>query len=324
MHPLRVFRFLVFLLLLAGIAGAQSKSLRYSLPHKQGALELRLPGLELKESSMNPDGSGVRIMAENDEGLMLTAFVLPAQRAGDSRVCREEWWSKKLKLRESKVKMKDVRLYESGAAAIAEYRVPEWQGVAVNQKSLHAYYAGGELWAEIHISKTPFRAGDEKLFDAVLETARVDPSYTPGVMDYFVFGSLRYQERDYTRAAEYYQRALDLEKKESKLDRKYWKVLVDNLGMSYGISREFSRAKEVFEYGISQDANYPLFYYNLACTYAEMDDLDNAINQLNKAFELRQNVLPGEKMPDPMEDDSFKRFTRNPKFVEAVKKLPRS
>jgi tetratricopeptide (TPR) repeat protein len=319
-----VLRLCIFLALLASLATAQSKPLRYALPYKKGALQLQLPGLELKESSMRPDGSGLRILAKNDQGLILTMFVQHAEKPGDSRICRQEWWSKTRKGIESKAKIVDVKTYESGETAIAEFRVPEWQGVALNQKSLHAYFAGGDLWAEIHISKTHFNPGDEALFNAVLETAKMDPNYTPEAMDYFVYGSLRYHEQDYKRSAEYYQRSLDMEKQEAKLDRKYWKVLVDNLGMSYGISGDLKRAKEIFEYGISRDADYPLFYYNLACTYAEMNDLDNAIANLNKAFELRSNILPGERMPDPMTDDSFKRFTRNPRFVAAVEKLPRS
>jgi hypothetical protein len=54
-------------------------------------------------------------------------------------------------------------------------------------------------------------------------------------------------------------------------------VLVDNLGMAYGITGDLKKASEIFEYGLSKDDTYPMFYYNLACTYAEMNDLDNTI-----------------------------------------------
>lgn len=315
----------VFSAFLTGVVSAQNnKPLRYSLPYRKGALQLQLGELQLKQASFRPDGSGVRILAEDGKGLVMTLFVQHAEKPGDSKVCRQEWWSGTRKGIESKMKIADLKIYESGQTSIAEYRVPEWQGVPVNQKSLHAYFAGGDLWAEIHLSRTPFRSGDEALFTALLENARMDPDYIPGSMDYFVFGSLRYHEQDYKRAAEYYQRALDIEKQGAKLEPKYWKVLVDNLGMSYGLSRDLKRSKEVFEYGISQEATYPLFYYNLACTYAEMGDLDNAIANLRKAFEFKRNMLPGEKMPDPMKDDSFRQYTRDPKFVAAVDKLPRS
>ena len=75
-------------------------------------------------------------------------------------------------------------------------------------------------------------------------------------------------------------------------------MLVDNLGMSYGITGDLQKAKETFDYGVSKDPTYPLFYYNLACTYAEMNDTAKAGAYLEKAFDYKANVLPGETMPD--------------------------
>src|SRR6266481_6217181 len=82
-------------------------------------------------------------------------------------------------------------------------------------------------------------------------------------MDYLEEGSAYYLNHDYKKAIGPYQKALELEKDHSTLDRTLWKVLVDNLGMSYGISGDLKKAKEVFEYGISKDPDYPLFYYNM-------------------------------------------------------------
>jgi Tetratricopeptide repeat len=39
----------------------------------------------------------------------------------------------------------------------------------------------------------------------------------------------------------------------------------------------------MFNYGVSIDPNYPLFYYNIACVYGGKDDLENAISYLQKA-----------------------------------------
>src|SRR5262249_41449653 len=90
-----------------------------------------------------------------------------------------------------------------------------------------------------------------------------------------------------------YQAALDLEKNERTLQQNVWRVLVDNLGMAYGISGDLKKAKETFEYGLSKDPKYPMFHYNIACTYAEMDDVDNAIDYLRGAFEYKQNMIKG-------------------------------
>jgi tetratricopeptide (TPR) repeat protein len=141
------------------------------------------------------------------------------------------------------------------------------------------------------------------------------------VMELLRQGSYHYQKRDFKAAIGPYQKALDLEKQERVLDKTLWKVLVDNLGMAYGISGDLKKAKETFEYGISKDPDYPLFYYNMACTYGEMDDMDGAIKYLKLAFERRENMIEGEEFPDPATDSSFERFMKNEKFLTALKDL---
>src|SRR5580658_10524064 len=54
-------------------------------------------------------------------------------------------------------------------------------------------------------------------------------------------------------------------KKNPQLDHTTWRVLVDNLGMAYGITGDLSHAEDTFNYGRSKDPAYPMFYYNLAC-----------------------------------------------------------
>lgn len=141
------------------------------------------------------------------------------------------------------------------------------------------------------------------------------------VMELMREGSEYYLSHDFERAIGPYQKALDLEKEKRTLDKTLWKVLVDNLGMSYGISGNLDKAKETFEYGISQDPDYPMFYYNLACTHGEKDNMDKAIEYLKLAFERRDNMIPGEQMPNPATDSSFQRFMKDEKFKAALKEL---
>ena len=141
------------------------------------------------------------------------------------------------------------------------------------------------------------------------------------VMDYVKQGSESFIKGDFRKAIEPYNKALDLEKKQASLDKTMWHVLIDNLGMAYGITGDLKKTKETFEYGLSKDDKYPMFYYNLACTYAEMNDLDNTIIQLKHAFEYRENSLVGESVPDPSKDDSFQRFMKNNRFLTALNDL---
>ncbi len=137
-------------------------------------------------------------------------------------------------------------------------------------------------------------------------------------MQYVSQGSAAYLRHDYKKAIQLYRKALALEKKEPTLEKNIWRVLVDNLGMSYGLSGNHKKAKEIFEYGLSKDDKYPMFYYNLACAYAEMNDLDNAIVNLKRAFEYKENMIPGERMPNPETDSSFSRYLKNEKFRRAL------
>jgi tetratricopeptide (TPR) repeat protein len=132
---------------------------------------------------------------------------------------------------------------------------------------------------------------------------------------------LFYLQKNWQRAAQHYEKALTLEKQKRELPSDQWRVLVDNLGMAYGISGDLSKAKATFEFGVSQDPNYPMFRYNLACAYAEMSDLDHALAQLRMAFGNRRNSIVGEGIPDPAKDDSFQRYVGDSRFKELEREL---
>jgi tetratricopeptide (TPR) repeat protein len=79
----------------------------------------------------------------------------------------------------------------------------------------------------------------------------------------------------------------------------------DQAGMSYGISGDFAKARSIFEKGVAEDPDYPMYYYNLACADASEKKLSDAKRHLQQAFDRKANVNPGEAMPVPTEDDSF-------------------
>ena len=134
-------------------------------------------------------------------------------------------------------------------------------------------------------------------------------------------GSEFFLKHDYKHAIPPYQKALDLEKANPTLDKTIWLVLVDNLGMAYGISGDLKAAKATFAYGISKQPDYPLFYYNMACTYGEMKDMDKAIEYLQLAFARKKNMIEGEQFPDPASDSSFESFMKNQKFLKALREI---
>jgi tetratricopeptide (TPR) repeat protein len=138
---------------------------------------------------------------------------------------------------------------------------------------------------------------------------------------YFSQGSKFFLQQNYSAAADQYQKALDLEKQKRTLSKDYFLVLVDNLGMAYGISGKLTQAKATFDYGLTQFPEYPMFYYNLACMYGEMDKMNEALAQLKLAYKYKANMIAGETLPDPLHDDSFRHFVHNEEFIKALHEM---
>ena len=115
-----------------------------------------------------------------------------------------------------------------------------------------------------------------------------------------------------------FQSVLERDPEGSALGRDRWHSLILNLGAAYGMSGDFESSEKTFIFGLSKDSTYPLFYYNLACTYAEQGELDKSISQLRLAHGHRKNVSPEERIPDPESDGSFSQFLNDPKFIAAM------
>jgi tetratricopeptide (TPR) repeat protein len=244
----------------------------------------------------------------------------------------DEFW-KKESASYSQQKMpaqSNVTFKKIGGWDTVSYQVTQSIGISSN---IRAESVSAGTWIDLHISAASDSASEnqrnlesllariqirEKAANEASEEAVKSPSESMKLLE---DGSRSYLKHDYRAAIGPYAKALELEKKQVTLDKTLCHVLIDNLGMAYGISGDLKRAKETFEYGLSQDKTYPMFYYNLACTYAEMSDADRAIANLRLAFQYKANTLPGEQVPDPRLDDSFQRFAESERFNNALREM---
>lgn len=322
------FTVLFFALLLSAGAVAQQapgSKVRVSIPGIKGLLEIDV-GAASPNTRVRPDGREVQLQAfGRADGLEITAFLQNVTFHASPEKCLAEWWPGTKNA--TAVQRDHIEESTRNGIARVEYIIPEFRKVQVHQKNMHAYLGSGNLCAEIHLSKVEFKVEDQELFERVLDTAKLFPDETETSAQsqsqdsayYFAEGSKFYLRQDYSHAARSYQKALDLEKKNRILAQDLFRVLVDNLGMSYGISGNLPQAKQTFEYGIGQDPKYPMFYYNLACTYGEMGQMNESLEQLQLAYRFKENMIRGEKLPDPLRDDSFRKFIHNEQFVKAVR-----
>lgn len=305
----------------AGIADA-----RIWIPGVRGVLVLDV-GPSPWLSKVRPDGveTGLAAMDRPDD-LLITAFLQKVNFPASAESCRNDWWPRS---RKAKIKRSDVQEPEmKDGIARVEYIVHEFKGRRFEQKVVHAYMGSGNLCAEIHLSKVEFKPEDQRLFEEVLATARLlpdeagdeQPVMSAELTSYIGKASRYYLQKDYPSAATFYQKALDMEKQKRTLGNGMFRVMVDNLGMAYAISGNLNKAKETFAYGISQDAEYPMYYYNMACIFGEMGKMEEALEQLQLAYKYRANTIPGEgDIPDPVKDDSFRNFAKDDTFIQAVR-----
>jgi tetratricopeptide (TPR) repeat protein len=156
--------------------------------------------------------------------------------------------------------------------------------------------------------------------DAQLAAFTFDPDYTPTTQDYFALGTILYRvKKSYASAATYYQRALDTLPSDAPINVR--RVIVDQLSMSYGQSAQLKLSRDVNEAAIKSDPDYPLYYYNLACADAEQGNAKDAQLHLQQAFDRKANTIPGEKIPDPTQDDSILKLKKNAAFWTFVQTL---
>jgi len=311
----------VFLISLASFAQDPTPPRgRLSLPGRNWGVVLDLTGFTVKIVETKSDGRRY-MFAVNEtthvEASLTLESLAPGHRANS---CRDSFEKRS---KDRALKIEDVRFSRSGDLDVMQYIIPHFNGSRINHKSIFACRLYDNAYVDLHVSKNHYETADDPLLEAVINSMRIEPVHKSS-SELIHDASILYLRHDFKGAIVPYSQALELEKLDPKLGKPLWYVLVDNLGMSYGMTGNLQKARETFDYGVSKDPTYPLFYYNLACTYAEMNDVEKASAYLKKAFEYKANAVPGEGMPDPRTDDSFRKLMKNREFRELANTLAQS
>jgi len=164
------------LCLCATLWGQQSGSGKatMSIPGVGGSLELNV-GPVVWESRVRSDGKETQLQAmDRPDGLKVTAFLQRVDFAANPEKCRDEWWTATEKgYREHHLKLDQFKKSSQENMARVEFIFPEFQGLPVRMKTVHAYMGARDLCAEIHLSKVRFEPAEQKLFEDLLATARL-------------------------------------------------------------------------------------------------------------------------------------------------------
>jgi tetratricopeptide (TPR) repeat protein len=313
-------------------------------PEKGLGLSIDLTGFKTDLDLVKPDGRRYLMASHPTTGLnvSVTLEIVPTQASAQG--CIDQ-----LKLIQKgplATRGQDIKLDTAGEIPTLEYILHQFEGIRVDQKNVYACLAQKDVYADLHLSKAQYTTADGPLFQSILNSVRLQsgpsevkqrqtktqpspqikpplqPLAPPNSRELFDIGNALYRQSNYAQAIPPYQKAFELEKVAPQLDRSLWRALIDNLGMAYGKTGHLKEARATFEQGIQADPTYPMFHYNLACTFAGMNDLDHAMQSLATAFRYRKNQNPGEKgIPDPRRDSSFQRLMQNETFRNLLNDL---
>ncbi len=162
------------------------------------------------------------------------------------------------------------------------------------------------------------RANPDKVEKLLRESLKASPDYLDAQRE---LGNLFNVLHRYDSASEEYKKAKALDDQQKKLSRAERDALLDDLGVTLAQGRHYDEAISVYKSALAEHAEYALFEYNLACTYAEKGDLDSALPHLSKSWELRDTIPRGQQFPDPRKDQSFRKFWDDPRFQRTVENM---
>ncbi len=287
-----------------------------AFPEHRGQLRWSAKGFEVVESSAKPNGNEIGIRAKDASGRITFLgflFLVPGQAPLTSEKCRADALEPE-KRSNPTLKIDVMETINSGPlpAAVVSYTTLDKQGKT--WYLVRGFVASGDLCGDLEFySDTPIRASDPGIHQ-ILATYRLDPEYVPTSQDAFIYAQILYNAHMYLPAAAMFELALSRLPETQSSSSTQRRLLTDQAGMAYGISGNIAKARAIFEGAIAKDPDYPLYYYNLACADAEEKDLAGARNHLQEAFARKANVIPGEQMPDPLQDDSFLPYRNNKEF----------
>lgn len=299
---------------------------RVEVPGLKGILEINV-GASPWYLEFVPEDKWTMLHArQRPDHVIVTALLRQVSFAATGESCKAELWPH---IGQSLAGHADnIQESSYGGAFRVEY---DFNG-ADNSRSHHllSYWGAGDLCAEVHLIKAGFTQQDQTAFEQVLASVRLYPDrsglQSPGQVQessssLMAQGNELYAQGDYRGALKYYQRAFDLEKNSRTFDKDLYLELISRLAFCYRLIGNLAKARETLDYGFSQDAEYPIFHYDMACIYAQMGKLDETLGQLREAYKYRANASPGEMPPDPTGDSCFQKFAADPRFTDAVQKL---
>ena len=208
------------------------------------------------------------------------------------------------------------------SVASGSYLITAMNNAKTSQQHVFNVVATHDLCAEMQIAKPDYTSADDATIQTALQSLSLDAGYTPVSTDYFLMATLITQlggGRGGAGAAPYDQRALDTLPADAPSAIR--RVIIDRLSTSYDRIGQADKGRAINEAAIKTDADYPMYYYNLARIDAEDFKIADAKTHLQQAWDRKANLPAGQQMPDPTKDPSLQQLKNKADFWSYVQSL---
>lgn len=298
---------------------------RVEVPGVKGVLEIDV-GASPWHLDFLPEDKWTMLQAhQRPDHISISALLRQVTFAATPESCKNELWPK---LKDTiSTRISNLQENMQGGFARVEYTFNGSDNTVSHH--LIAYLGSRDLCSEIHLSKAGFVAADQNAFEQVLSSVRLLPDQSgfqaagqpESSSSLMAQGDEARAQSNYAAAARSYQRAFDLEKTNRTFENDAFLDLISKLAFAYRMNGQLNKAKDTLDYGLSQSATYPIFHYDMACTYAQMGKVDESIGQLRLAFQYSSKVAPLQVPANPEEDSCFSKIANDPRFTAEVQKL---
>jgi tetratricopeptide (TPR) repeat protein len=187
---------------------------------------------------------------------------------------------------------------------------------------IFAFAGNKKTCAEIHASTVTGKPDEEKRLADALALFHPDLTFVPSCTNYIAEANAFYKQSP-MMAGPFYDACLKTipsNTKDSALITTR-RIATDRVVIALGSSGKFDQSRTYAERAIKLDPDYPINYYNLACADAEQGKAKEAQRHLQQAFDRKANVIAGEKMPDPTQDDSILKLKKDKEFWGFVESI---
>jgi hypothetical protein len=177
---------------------ATPPTFRLVMPHGPGSVLIDTAGgWQLEHFALYDNGKRPVLQLNNDKLGLVASYILDyePQYNDTSEMCRNDVLGTILHgpLAKATVtnKQSDTRSLKSGQTlVIGSYLIAKIEGIELNQENVFGFVAHNHTCAEIHLSRTPFKRGEERLFEAALDSFTYDPDYVSTPTDYALLAKL--------------------------------------------------------------------------------------------------------------------------------------